>query len=583
MPMDGFTLSFMADELRQALVGGRVERVNQPERDALLLLVRSQGKNHKLLLSANADQARAQLTAQAYENPAQPPMFCMLMRKHLQGARIVDIAQWRGDRVLTITLEGVGELGDTVQKTLVLEIMGRYSNLTLVDEKGTIADSVRHVNSEMSRVRVLLPGILYVWPPAQDKLPPSEVTSAALEARLASFPGTLEKALIANISGLAKISARETCAQIGVDGSLICAEVNVPAVAEAVAVFCSGLPERAAPVTLAEPTGRVIDFFPFPYRSFAAADQKPAESLSAAMDAYYLGRDLRLRMAQRGAGLQKHIKTNLSRLEKKREIMLETLAESEKAEQYRLFGELLTANLHAVKPGAGEAQVTDYYDPEQRTVAIPLSTQLTPAKNAQQYYKRYRKAKSAEKYAREQLEIIQNESELLENALDDLEKCTTATDLAEIRALLCENGFLRPDAETRRRKKAPEGKPYRFPAPDGTEIYVGKNALQNDRLTLHARGNEIWLHAQGIPGSHVIIRTEGDPADETLAYAARLAAYYSKGRNHPGLPVDYTRRKYVKKASGSPAGLVTYTNFKTIFVGLTPEETVAISRAAAEN
>ncbi|MCE5342269.1 MAG: NFACT family protein [Eubacteriales bacterium] len=581
--MDGFTLSFMARELRDALVGGRVERASQPERDALLLTVRNQGRNEKLLLSASTEQARAQLTEQSYENPAQPPMFCMLMRKYLQGARIAAIEQWRGDRVLTITLDCMGEMGDAIQKTLVLEIMGRYSNLTLVDEKGVIVDCLRHVNSEMSRVRMLLPGVTFAFPPAQDKLQPTEITGEALAARLIAFPGMLEKALIENISGLAKISAREVCAQIGADGQTFCDLLDTAAAARSVAAFYQGLHARFAPVTIGETTGRVLDFFPFLYLTFAPDAQKPAASLSAAMDAFYLGRDIRLRMQQRGAGLQKQIKTNLSRLEKKQEIMLETLGESEKAEQNRLFGELLTANMHIIPRGAADVTVANYYDPDMHTVTIALSTQLTPAQNAQLYYKKYRKAINAEKYAVEQLAVIQSEMELLDNALDDLDKCSTTTDLSEIRALLVQSGFVRPDAETRKRKKPPEGKPYHFTAPDGTEILVGKNALQNDRLTLHARAEETWLHAQGMPGSHVIIRTEAVPAPETLLLAAKLAAYYSKGRNHPSLPVDYTRRKHIKKGASAAAGLVTYTNFQTIFVGLTPEEMVTISRAAAEN
>ena len=325
-----------------------------------------------------------------------------------------------------------------------------------------------------------------------------------------------------------------------------------------------------------------LDFFPFPYRTFDVGLQKPYPTLSAALDAFYLGRDLRMRMQQRSAGLQKHIKTNIARLEKKRAMMLETLQESEKAEQYRVFGELLTANLHLVAKGAAQAEVVNYYDEAQQTLTIPLSTQLTPAKNAQQYYKKYRKAKGAEQYAREQLLTIAAELDVLENALEDLDKCATSTDLAEIRYVLAENGFIRPEPAARKQKKRQEGKPYRFLAPDGTEILVGKNALQNDRLTLHAQANETWLHAQGIPGSHVIVRTEREPAPETLLMGAKLAAYYSKGRNHPSLPVDYTLRKYVKKASGAPAGLVTYNRFQTILVGLTPEEIVIFSHMAAD-
>ena len=582
MPMDGFTLSFMERELREALVGGRVERVNQPERDALLLLIRNRGRNERLLLSANPNQARAQLTVQNYENPAEPPMFCMLMRKHLQGARLAALRQNSGDRVLLLTFDCLGELGDAVQKTLVLEIMGRYSNLTLIDESGTILDCVRHVNSEMSRVRILLPGAKFEMPPAQGKLSPDELREDELAARLGALSCPLHKGLVECIAGMAGVCAREACAQIDVDAAIPCDQLDTERVARALVAYTRSLPDRAAPVVLTDPSGMMTDFFPFLYQTFDAEMQKPYASLSAAMDAFYLGRDVHVRMQQRSSGLQRHIKTNLSRLEKKKAMMLETLQESEKAEQNRIFGELLTANLHQLVKGAETAEVVNYYDEAQRTVIIPLSTQLTPARNAQQYYKKYRKAKGAEQYAREQLSVIDRELELLDNALEDLDKCATTTDLSEIRQVLTENGYIRPEAGARKRKKTPEGKPYLFSAPDGTEILVGKNSLQNDRLTLHARGNETWLHAQGIPGSHVILRTELEPSPEALLMAAKLAAYYSKGRNHPGLPVDYTRRKYVKKAAGAPAGFVTYTNFQTVRVGLTPEEIVSIGRGAAQ-
>jgi len=583
MPMDGFTLAFIAKELSQTLIGGRVEKVNQPERDILLMVMRNQGENHRLLLSANTNQARVQVTQHPYENPSEAPMFCMLMRKHLQGARLASLKQPFGDRVLTFTFDCLGEMGDPIQKMLVLEIMGRYSNLTLVDEKGSVIDSIRHVNSEMSRVRVLLPGVPFTMPPKQDKLAWETMAVDALAMRLAKHAGTLEKALVDNIAGMAGICAREICAQIGVEGKTACQDLNALIVAEALVSVYAKAAERTSPVLLTDDAGLALDFFPFQYTTYDAGHQRPYPTVSAAMDAYYLGRDLHLRMQQKSAGLQRHIKTHIARIEKKKAIMAETLRESERAEQYRVFGELLTANLHLIPKGAQAIDVTNYYDEAQAMISIPLSNQLTPAKNAQAYYKKYRKAKGAEQYAREQLTTLDRELAMLEAAQDDLDKCATTVDLAEIRQYLTDGGYLRPDPVTRRRKKVVEGQPYRFIAPDGTEILVGKNALQNDRITLHARGDEVWLHAQNIPGSHVIIRSTQEPSPETLLYAAKLAVYFSKGRNHPSQPIDYVKRKYVKKAAGSAAGFVTYTNFKTLQVGLKPEEIVSIGSSAAQN
>ncbi len=579
MPMDGFTLSYMRRELLCALKGGRVDKVNQPERDALVLLIRCGGDNHRLLLSANANQARAQLTRQSYENPAEPPMFCMLMRKHLLGARVADVGQVAGDRILTVVFDCLDELGDPVQKTLYLEVMGRYSNLTLVRGDGVIIDAIRHVSSDMSRVRTVQPGGVYQLPPRQDKLAPEELDAGALASRLAAEGGTLSKALAACVSGTAAVCAREICAQAGADPAAPVAELDLAALSPLLVRALTSLPP--SPVTLYDEAGLAADFFPFPYRTFSPQHQKPMPSLSAAMDAFYLGRDLRARMQQKSAGLQRHIKSALERTEKKKAIMLEAIRQSAQAEENRVFGDLLTANLHLIARGASSVTVQNYYADGCPETEIPLSTRLTPSQNAQSYYKKYRKAKVAGQYARGQLDAIERDLALLENALDDLDKCETTADLGEVRYVLSQAGFLRPEPSRGRGgkpKKLPEGKPCRFTAPDGTVIEVGKNSLQNDRLTLHARGGETWLHAQGIPGSHVLIRTEAQPSDETLLYAAKLAAYFSKGRNHPQLPVDYTLRKYVRKSANAPAGLVTYTNFKTLIIGLTPEDAARIIR-----
>ena len=582
MPMDGFTLSFMQRELHEALTGGRVDKVNQPERDALVLSIRSGGGNHKLLLSANANQARAQLTVQTYENPAEPPMFCMLMRKHLQSARILEVQQIGGDRILMIVFDCMDEMSDHVQKRLYLEIMGRHSNLTLVQQDGTIIDAIRHVNSEMSRVRTVLPGGQYHLPPQPEKLTPETLTAETLAEKLCQLTMPVSKALMECVAGMASVCSKEVCMQAGIDPQTPCNELNHAIAAAGLVEVLTTSPQRFQPVTLYDDAGLAIDFFPFPYLTRDAENQKDKPTLSAAMDAFYLGRDLRMRMQQKSLGLQKHLKSALERTEKKKAIMLETLANADQTEQNRVFGDLLTASLHMIGKGQETITLQNYYDEALPMVTIPLSTRLTPAQNAQAYYKKYRKAKVAEQYAQQQLVQIEKDLALLEGALDDLEKCENSTDLAEIRYALTESGFLRPDASQRKKKKLPEGKPYRFTAPDGTLIEVGKNSIQNDRLTLHARGNETWLHAQGIPGSHVIIRTENEPSDDALLYAAKLAAYYSKGRNHPALPVDYTKRKYVKKSANAAAGMVTYTHFQTAIIGLTAEDQAQIMKAAAK-
>ncbi len=578
--MDGFTLSFMARELHKLLAGGRVDKVSQPERDLIMLLIRSQGANYKLLLSANANTARAQITEQSLENPAQPPVLCMLIRKHLTGARLISVEQLGCDRVLTFAFQCMNEMGDDVQKTIVLEAMGRHSNLSLVDENQVTIDCVHHVNADISRVRVSMPGKAFTPPPEQEKLNPFCMDHNGLLEQLAACSGPLYKALIDSISGLSVVSAKELCAQIGENETDLCGQLDLPFISRKLCDFYQTLPERYAPVALCDPAGQIIDTFPFPYKTYDSDQQKAYPTLSGAMDALYGERELHARMKQHGAGIRKHVKNNITRLEKKKGKMMEALAQNDLVEQNRMFGELLTANLHLVEKGAPKVRVINYYDEAQSTIEIPLQPELSPAKNAQQYYKKYRKAKGAQQYAQKELGNIDRDLEILDNVMEDLDKCTSTVDLAEIKYFLIENGFQRPDPHAGKRRKIKEGEPYRFTSDDGTEIVVGKNAVQNDRITLHARGNETWLHAQGVPGSHVLIRTEEEPSDDTLLLAAKLAAYYSKGRNHPSFPIDYTKRKYVKKKSGTPSGFVIYQNFKTLYIGLTAKDFETIKQQA---
>ena len=574
--MDGFTVGFMVRELQKKLVGGKLDKINQPEKDTLLLTVRS-GSTCRLLLSANANQARLQLTEQKYENPAEPPAFCMFLRRRLAGARIAAVEQLCGDRIVRISLDCYNEMNDAVVRRLYLEMMGRYSNLILTDEEDNILEAIRHVNREMSRVRTVLPGGVYELPPQNGKKPISDWTQTEITDALTNTELSLRKWLMAHVSGMAGVCAAEICARLGEE------ESHLSAPPEEVA---ARLQENFAsldlsPVTLYDEDGFAADFFPFPYLTRDAARQRKTESLSAAMDAFYAGRDLHQRMLQRGAALQRQIKTVLERAEKKRGMMAQTLQSTEKTEQDRIFGELLTANLHLLKKGAESVTLVNYYDPDCGEVTIPLSSMLTPAQNAQRYYKRYRKAKTAEQYAAEQIVLCEKDIEVLENALLDLEKCENTSDLTELRWHLEQSGYLKPERHTptARNRKPPQGKPLRFEIPGGVIAEVGKNAPQNERLTFGARGEEIWLHAQGIPGSHVILHTEEEnPPEEALLMAAKLAAYYSKGRNRPDQAVDYTRRRYVKKIPGAPAGLVTYTHFKTMIPKVTAADCAWIAQ-----
>ena len=577
MPMDGLTLGFMARELQETLRDGRVEKVTQPEKDMLVLLIRAQGKNHKLLLSAAPSFARAHLTNANYQNPADAPMFCMLMRKHLQGGRLAGLEQLGGDRVLKLTIENKDELGDTAPRELYLEMMGRHSNLTLVKD-GRIVDAIRHVSGDMSRVRQALPGLPFVLPPVQDKIDPAEMAEDALSARLSALSGPLDKALSASIRGLSPAAAREIAFRAT---GMHRTELDGLNIAELSSVVCSlfrRMPGMAQPTAQMGPDGLMADVLPFPYLSLETGLQKPYASLSAALDAFYFGRDRRDRMNQKSQTLKRLIKTHLERDEKKLALQEEELTASAKMEEYRIAGELLTAQAYMVPRGAETVSLPNFYDPQGGTVEIALDVALTPAQNAQKYFKRYRKARVAQDLAKEQKEKTLKEIELLEQALFDLEESETEQDMADVRKALEDGCIVKPAGAKggKKKPKQPESAPMRFETPDGTEIIVGKNSAQNDRVTGAAKGSDTWLHAKDMPGSHVIVKSE-HPSADTLAMALRLAAWYSKGKG-VSVPVDYTLRKHVKKPGGSPAGFVIYTNQKTVVVSATEGEIAAMKR-----
>ena len=577
MPMDGLTLGFMARELRETLGDGRIEKVSQPEKDMLVLVVRAQGKNYKLLLSAAPSFARAHLTDANYQNPADAPMFCMLMRKHLQGGRLTSLEQLGGDRVLKLTIENKDELGDTAPRELYLELMGRHSNLTLVKD-GRIVDAIRHVSGDMSRVRQALPGLPFVPPPAQDKIDPAELTEDALTERLSQLSGPLDKALSASIRGLSPTAAREIAFRATGLHRTELGDLDILELSNVVCSLFRRMPGMARPTAQMGPDGLMADVLPFPYLSLETNLQKPYPTLSAALDAFYFGRDRRDRMNQKSQALKRLIKTHLERDEKKLALQEEELTASAKMEEYRVAGELLTAQAYLVPRGAETVSLPNFYDPQGGDMEIALDVALTPAQNAQKYFKRYRKARVAQDLAKEQKEKTLREMELLEQALFDLEESETEQDMADVRRALEEGGIVKPAAAKggKKKQKQPDSAPMRFLAPDGTEIIVGKNSAQNDRVTGAAKGTDTWLHAKDMPGSHVIVKTER-PSPDTLAMALRLAAWYSKGKG-VSVPVDYTLRKHVKKPGGSPAGFVIYTNQKTVVTSATEGEIAGMKR-----
>ena len=569
MPMDGLTVGFAARELDDILRDGRIDKITQPERDTVVLVIRAGGANHRLLLCASPNNARCHLTMNSYSNPLEPPAMCMLMRKQIAGARITGVRQVDGDRIVHVDMDAVNELGDHVLRRLVLEIMGRHSNLLLLDENDRILEATRHVNPEMSRVRQIQPGMTYLPPPAQDKLNPQTVTADELYARLVSLPeGKLSRSLADTVTGLSRAAAEELACRVLQPGEEW--PGNLRDASERLADFLGRLPQMADPRVLFGENGETEDVFPFPYLSRRTDSQRPYKTLSEALEVYFGTRDARDRLNQKSASMVRMLKGQMDRCQRKLALQEEELSSAERMEEYRRMGEVINANLYQLKKGMTEAVLPDWNDPDGGTITVPMDIRLTPSQNAQKYFKKYQKARSAREVAAQQRDKTLEEMDYLEGMLLDVDKCVGESELEEIRQELVRTGYMKKTANRRQQRQLPGSKPYRYQSDDGIEILVGKNAAQNDRITLGAKPEETWLHAKDMPGSHVIICREGEIPLTTMKQAALLAAWYSKGQRSSLVPVDYTLRKYVKKPSGAAPGKVIYTHQKTAY--MTPEE-----------
>ena len=568
MPMDGLMVGFAARELNRKLAGGRIDRITQPERDTVILVIRAENENRSLLLCASANNARLHLTENRFSNPLEPPALCMLMRKQLLGGRILSVRQVDGDRIVHIDMDTTGEMGDHEPRRLVLEIMGRHSNLMLLNGEGRILEAAHHVNAEMSRIRQVQPGMTYAPPPGQGKLDPSALTGEELLRRLEENGNQpFEKALAAAVSGLSQISAREIALRaLGPGGEYPDDTEGRAEVCEKAARFFAGMPERTDPRVLLNEEGEAEDVFPFPFLSRDPERQKPCATVSGALESYFGARDRQDRLRQKSASMVRLLKTQTERCEKKLALQEEELAGAARMEEYRIMGEVLNANLFSLRKGQQEAALPNWYDAAGGNIVIPLDTRLTPSQNAQKYFKKYQKARSARQAAQEQKEKTLQELEYLEGMLLDVDKCEEESELEEIRGELIRTGYMKRVSNRRQQRNLPQSRPYRYLSADGLEILVGKNAVQNDRLTQSAKPEEMWLHAKDMPGSHVIIRCEGDIPPETLKQAAQLAAWFSRGQRSSLVPVDYTRRKYVRKPSGAAPGKVIYTHHRTAYM-----------------
>jgi predicted ribosome quality control (RQC) complex YloA/Tae2 family protein len=574
--MDGITLAAVRCELQAHYAGAKIEKIYQSEKDELMLHLRG---GEKLLLSASASNGRVQLTRASRKNPPEPPMFCMLLRKHIGNGRLIAFEQPGFDRILRISIAAENELGEPCVFYLIAEIMGKHSNLILTKEDGTIVDAVRHVTPAISSVRCIMPGLKYENPPSQQKLDPREVAKEHIRALL-DAPGRLDKAVMGAYSGICPAFAREIALRSAGEESPLCENLTPGQkdfAARQISAFFRMLREGDfAPTLVLNSYQEAVAVYPFDPRSYEEAYKRPYERIGEALDEYYALRDAGERVRQKGASLHKILSNNIERCQKKLAIQRDIIAQSSRLEEYRLYGELLTANVYRIERGVLSARVENYYDENMAPIDIPLDPALSPSENAARYFKKYTKTKAAYAMADEQIQKIQEELDYLEGTLDSLEKCTEENELREIREELTREGYIRPDKNARRSPKGPQSKPLHFLSSDGLDLYVGKNNVQNDNLTLRfASGEDIWLHTKNIPGSHVILKADKGISDTALLEAAHLAAYYSKARGGAQVAVDYTPRKYVKKPSGARPGFVIYSTNRTLYV--TPQESVVKS------
>ena len=570
MSMDGLSLYSAMNELNKRLAGGKIDKIQQTDKEELLLMVRSLGQTYRLLINASAADNRVQLTELKKQAPSEAPMFCMLLRKRIAGGKIVRFEQERLDRVLKISIETYNDLGDLSVFALYCELMGKHSNIILANEKGVIVDAIKHVGLGMSSVRFVMPGLEYSAPPAQDKQDPSKASADDFSMAMCMVGMSIAKALSNAFFGLspavaAQLVARYTdkteCTQLS--------EAERKELAERLAAFYADMAqgkEKASAVLNA--LGETEAVYPF---AIAGGGIKLYDSIGEALDGLYINSDRREWAKRHGASARKVLQNNIERCEKKLALYADALNSGEQMEKCRLYGELLTANLHSLKSGTDTAAVDNYYaDPVER-IAIPLDRQLTPGENAQRYYKKYQKLKAARDMAIVQREQTLSELNYLEGQLDNLTKCTAENELSELIEELKDQGYIKRDKGGKKKMKLAASKPMHFVSSTGADIYVGKNNRQNDELTLRfASPNDIWMHAKNIPGSHVIVKGASEQDTATMTEAALLAAYYSRARGSENVAVDYTPRKYVKKPAGAKPGMVIYTTNKTAYV--TPSE-----------
>ncbi|MBE7011663.1 MAG: fibronectin/fibrinogen-binding protein [Ruminococcaceae bacterium] len=574
MSFDGLVTNSIVRELKNRISDGKINQIHQPERDEIVIAIRTYEQNYKLILSASASNPRVHLTESKKENPITAPLFCMILRKHLVGGKIISICQEGFDRVIKIGIESYTELGDLTVKTLVIEIMNRHSNIILVGSDGKIIDSVKHIDLTVSAVRQVLPGFPYELPPAQNKINPTDCAYEEVFSAIsnASKDKSADKVLVEIFSGVSPLVSREILYRFSGEIQKMMSEIDEERFARFVYEFFADIKaEKFSPCIVYDTDKKPVAFSCVKLTQYGGNIEEK-DGISQAIDGFYMERGLHEHIVQRSAHIVKIINNNIERCRKKLAIHSENLKKSQNRDKYKIYGDLLTANMYRLEYGMDKAEVENYYENPPVPITINLKPDLSPSANAQRYYKLYQKAKTTEIYANEQIKEAEEELYYLETVIESVNKAETASDVAEIKEELADGGYI-PKVKNKKSKLMKKTAPMEFMSSDGFKILVGRNNHQNDTLTVKmAFSTDIWLHTKIIPGSHTIIRTEGkkDIPETTIMEAAKIAAYFSKAKNSTQVPVDFTAVKNVKKPSGAKPGLVIYDNYNTVYV--TPDE-----------
>ena len=584
MPLDAVCLSAVVQEIRPSIEGGRIDKIYQPGREDILMAVRGRNGNVRLLLTANPSHPRLQLLRWNRDNPAQPPKFCMLLRKYLTGARILSVEQPAMERVVSLHMEAVNELGDRVPRTLVLEALGRRANLILLDEDERIVDCLHRVDSEMSSQRQVLPGLFYHLPPAQEgKQNPLELDQEALLSMLLEAPADTQISswLLEHFSGLSPLICRELAYRAGGNTDLLFRELREDGLRlfsiQLDTFFQSIRDGRFTPCLLSR-DGIPKDFsycVITQYEGAMEVTEKP--SFSELLEDFYAEKEAGERVRQMGQDLLKSLTNTRDRTARRVENQRQELEKSRDREKYRIQGDILTTNLYRMKKGMSSLTAENYYDPEGTEITISLDPLLTPQQNAAKYYKAYNKAKNAEQVLSEQVTKGDQELDYLDSVLQSVRMMENERDLNAIRDELTATGYLQKKKDDRKKSRSTgnAGQPRRFRSSSGFSILVGRNNLQNDQLTCRTgKKTDYWFHAKKYHGSHVLLLTEGtEPDEQSILEAAQLAAWYSQARGGQNVPVDYTVIRNVKKPRGAKPGMVIYDGYSTAYV--TPDPAVA--------